>query len=192
MPCRYDINFFVDMNKAVVSDDIQMSFIDFPCVGDYNGICLSVYVRGCVHGCLGCHNSESLGSFSESDGYSLASSYDVYSNIMKRLVGKPVRSVSILGGDPCHPKNVCFTRSLVRMLHDSGIRVMVYTGYGIEYFKSLSIIGFDFVKTGRFDIDNMNEVKHDRDMNKFILSSKNQELYDGNYNLLTINGIYEF
>ena len=66
-----------------------------------NGIRTSIFFSGCEHHCKNCFNSE-LWDFTV--GRPLTS--DIYINEIKPTINEHIAGISILGGEPMHPKNV--------------------------------------------------------------------------------------
>jgi organic radical activating enzyme len=91
------------------------------------------------------------------------------------------------GGDPLAPCNIEFTKEF---LSKTSLDVCIYTGHSIEYVKKHNVKGFKFVKCGKFEYENLRESYKTDELIQF--ASPNQCLYDGEYNLLSENGIYKF
>jgi hypothetical protein len=62
----------------------------------------------------------------------------------------------------------------------------IYTGYDINYAKSLCINGFKFIKCGTYD--QTKKCTSGNFETHIQLASTNQNFYDSNFNLLSKNG----
>ena len=83
--------------------------------------------------------------------------------------------------------NIEFTKEF---LSKTSLDVCIYTGHSIEYVKKHNVKGFKSVKCGKFEYENLRESYKTDELIQF--ASPNQCLYDGEYNLLSENGIYKF
>lgn len=70
-------------------------------IANGKGIRTSIFFSGCEHYCKNCFNSE-LWDFTV--GRPLTS--DIYINEIKPTINEHIAGISILGGEPMHPKNV--------------------------------------------------------------------------------------
>lgn len=77
-------------------------------IANGNGIRTSIFFSGCEHHCKNCFNSE-LWDFTV--GRPLTS--DIYINEIKPTINEHIAGISILGGEPMHPKNVEMVSHLV-------------------------------------------------------------------------------
>jgi organic radical activating enzyme len=164
---------------------ITTSFIDYP---DADSISICVCFMGCVNGCKGCQNPEF-------QNHNLTNEFtrDVTIEEMEELISlyckkNKTNKVVLSGGDPLSPQNIEFTKVLLK--NNNSLDICIYTGHNIEYVKNNNVKGFKFVKCGKFDITNYRaSVKTDDQM---IFASPNQKLYDGKYELVSVDGVYKF
>ena len=77
-------------------------------IANGNGIRTSIFFSGCEHRCKNCFNSE-LWDFTV--GRPLTS--DIYINEIKATINEHIAGISILGGEPMHPRNIDITCDLV-------------------------------------------------------------------------------
>lgn len=143
-----------------------------------------IYVAGCKpkmicgneQHCPGCHNYE-LWKFREEDN---TKSYKSLIEENIKMFDDIIDYVAILGGDPLDQdlEKIKFLTNIIKSFNK---KVIIFTGYDIEYAKTLDI-DFDYIKCGYFDENNTNKV-----FNKTIgleLIGDNQKVYDNNYNLV--------
>lgn len=77
-------------------------------IANGKGIRTSIFFSGCEHHCKNCFNSE-LWDFTV--GRPLTS--DIYINEIKNTINEHIAGISILGGEPMHPRNIDITCDLV-------------------------------------------------------------------------------
>ena len=166
-----------------IIEPLTHSFLDFPNV---DGSCISLYVIGCEHNCKDCSNPE-LQDFN----------YPVKNKSPEQVVlllsdefkKTPFKQLTLIGGDPLHPKNIKDIKILLYYLKEN-VDVTVYTGYDVEYCKKNNISDFKFLKCGCYN-NKLNQESEKTD--EYIqFASKNQKLYDEDFNLVSENGRYYF
>ena len=109
-------------------------------ISNGEGIGVSLFVQGCDFHCKNCFNSETW-EFSKGQEWN-----DKTKNQFLKLIEKPfIQRVSILGGEPLHPKNVQNVLKIVDEIRVSypTKNIWLYTGYTWE-----EIWIKDNVKTG--------------------------------------------
>lgn len=72
------------------------------------GIRTSIFFSGCEHHCKNCFNSE-LWDFDVGKPFTRS----VYENEIKPTINEHIAGISILGGEPIHPRNIDITCDLV-------------------------------------------------------------------------------
>ncbi|MBQ8623455.1 MAG: anaerobic ribonucleoside-triphosphate reductase activating protein [Oscillospiraceae bacterium] len=94
---------------------------------DGPGIRYTLYVQGCPHHCEGCHNPQT---------HDFLGGYDADTDeILKDILENPLLDgVTFSGGEPfCHAKALA---QLGKKIKSSGLGIMAYSGYTIEYLIS--------------------------------------------------------
>ena len=140
------------------------------------GVRVSIFFSGCEHYCEGCFNSEAW-------DFNCGKIIDdkVINEVIEAMRPSYIKGLTVLGGEPMHPKNVytllALLRSIKKELPDKSI--WVYTGYTYEdlvnmdfmqvYVSVLSII--DVLVDGRFEISL-------KDISLRFRGSSNQRLID--------------
>lgn len=98
-------------------------------ISNGEGIGVSLFVQGCDFHCKNCFNSETW-EFSKGQEWN-----DKTKNQFLKLIEKPfIQRVSILGGEPLHPKNVQNVLKIVDEIRFSypTKNIWLYTGYTWE------------------------------------------------------------
>lgn len=136
------------------------------------GICVSLWVQGCSHHCLGCHNQEQWdfdkGYYKDND--------ILIQEIKSAIIANNIqRNFSILGGEPLHPKNIedtCYILKKIKELFPS-IKIYVWTGYTLEQLKNM--YSSDFLKNIDILIDGPFIISK-RDITLKLRGSTNQRI----------------
>lgn len=162
------------------------SFLDYP-HPEYD--CISINVLGCEHNCKRCHSPQLQNFKYNSENVIDVTVYELFSLINVFIVGLPYNKISFMGGDPLHPKNLGFIKEFLKK-YSSKFGIMIYTGYSFDYCKERDIVGFEFLKCGKYD--ETLHVQSEKTDDYIQFSSTNQELYDKDYNLISDKGGYCF
>lgn len=165
----------------------QESWVDYP---DNESLALSIYFLGCEHNCVGCSNPELQDKLYNHPHVHIESTIKhiidkIYSDANRSCTNKLV----FIGGDPFFSLNIDNTKNILKKLQFD-FDMCVYTGYSVEYAQNYNVSGFKFLKTGVYkqDLSQISE-KTDEYMQ---FASKNQKLYDSNFQLLSNDGRYYF
>lgn len=161
--------------------ELEETFLDYP---SPEGTAVIIYMIGCCHHCEGCHSP-----LLQQDLEYAETNQEILNRVVEFAEKCGTNKLVFLGGDPLYEKNIELTKYLVENLH-SAFDICIFTGYNIDYVKSLNITGVKYFKCGRFDIKTIRPSKKTDD--EYVLSSPNQDFYDGEYNKLSNNGILIF
>lgn len=160
---------------------LEETLLEYP---SNNGNALAIIFTGCPHHCIGCHskNLQLVQTYTESP-----------SELIARIKEKAKRALTtklvITGGDCLYGNNLEYTREIVNTLGNI-FDICIYTGYDIEYVKTLNLKHVKYYKCGTYKKEISREsMKTDT---QFILASSNQNFYDAEYNLLSKDGILNF
>ncbi len=118
------------------------------------GIRVSIFMQGCSFHCKECFNPE---TWNFDDGIDFSDeTIDTILNLCDRDY---IKGLSILGGDPMHPKNIDGTLKLAKAFKNkfSKKNLWVWTGYLYEVLKNKEVLNYiDVLIDGRFEIENYN------------------------------------
>jgi anaerobic ribonucleoside-triphosphate reductase activating protein len=170
--------------KIKILKRISASFLDYP---DNISLAIIVYILGCTHNCINCQNPK-LQDINIVDNTIISVTLDEFEDSITKLIFKYRTNKLVLsGGDPLHPDNIKFIREFLKF---TKFDVCVYTGYPVEYVQASKLSNFKFLKCGKYiSTLNQSSVKTD-DYLQF--SSKNQKLYNDNFQLVSKDGKYYF
>lgn len=170
-------------NIATIVSEISLGFVDYPDPKEWS---LNLFIYGCDHFCHNCSNPE-LWNMGPGILTSPRASLIRICEVSKK---NRTNKVCLLGGDPLYFKNREFTSELLLLLESNHFDVCLFTGYPVEFVKRLKISGFKFLKTGKYEYE-LRCISEKTDK-YFQLASTNQELYDSEFNLLSVKGRYYF
>lgn len=157
--------------------NLSTTWIDYP---DNESLAVAVYFSGCLHNCINCQNRDLAEHQPKEFNYLEA--------IEKKLKQNRTDKLVLSGGDPLFPLNLEATKNILNHFQDKSI--CIYTGYTIDYVKENQIKNFTFIKCGKYLISEQQISEKTNDYLKF--ASKNQELYNSDYKLLSQDGIFYF
>lgn len=163
--------------------EFQVTFLDYPDPESYATV---VYFLGCEHKCSNCHSPD-LTDYDYEPGVEL-SAEELYNRILAFCSRIKSNKVVLSGGDPLSYKNWIVTKQLLDM--SEGIDYAIYTGHSSDHVSCLGIEGFQFLKCGKY-LESEKQ-KSEKTDDYFKLASKNQGIYDSDFNLLSKDGIYKF
>lgn len=106
-----------------IGSPLQINSIVSESVVDGPGIRLVVFVQGCPHQCIGCHNPQTH----DFNG----GSWITEESILQQIQDNPLLSgVTFSGGEPfCQPGALA---RIASRIHELGLDVLVYSGFTLE------------------------------------------------------------
>lgn len=146
------------------------------------GIRTSIFFSGCEFACRGCFNKD-IQDFNVGKPFTK----EVYENEIKPTINKHIAGISVLGGEPLHPKNLSATFNLLRWFKRDfpNKTIWVWSGYTLEELLSdeymiktpsfnmieLILENIDILVDGRF-------VEREKDLTLRFRGSKSQRVID--------------
>ena len=134
------------------------------------GVRVSVFMQGCTFNCPNCFNKETH----DFDG-GLEFDENAIDRILKLAENQYVVGLSILGGEPLHPKNIEGTIELCKLFKEKfgdKKNIWVWTGYLFEHIINKDIFNYvDVIVDGQY----INEL---HDFRLKWRGSKNQRVID--------------
>lgn len=150
---------------------IRLAGIEPESIVDGPGYRFAVFVQGCPHGCIGCHNPKTH----DFEGGYLSDTGEIIGRLGKNPL---IRGVTLSGGEPMmQPKPLA---EIARAAKEKGLSVWCYTGFTLEF----------LLEEGRSDrLELLREVDvlvdgpyiaHERSLDLLYCGSRNQRLIDMN------------
>lgn len=140
------------------------------------GVSVTVFLQGCPHHCLGCHNSETW----DFNGGIEINKEDLINKILTAIPKNGFnRNLSISGGEPLCSENIEFVKELLSVVKEKYPTIKIFCWSGYEYKdlynttnKNLMYIlnTIDVLVTGPF-------IKSLRDITLPLRGSRNQEIW---------------
>ena len=98
-------------------------------IANGRGIRTSIFFSGCDFHCPGCFNSE-IWDFDIGEQFTR----EFYESVIKPTINEHVSGISLLGGEPLHPKNIRATRQLCEWFKQDFPEksIWLWTGYLFE------------------------------------------------------------
>lgn len=115
------------------------------------GIRVSVFVQGCTFKCPGCFNT-STWAFDKGAKFT----DETINTILDLCKTKHIAGLSVLGGEPLHPKNREGVKNLLMKFREQypDKDCWVWTGYQYEDLKGETVLNYiDILVDGRFEQD---------------------------------------
>ncbi len=156
------IHFKIKMN-------VRISGIVKESIVDGKGIRTAIFLQGCPHHCVGCHNPQTHDPTGGTEMTTDEIMKPVFSNII-------LDGITLTGGDPfMQPKEA---GELARLAKEHGLNVWTYTGYTFEeILKSENDDWINLLKLSDVLIDGKFE-KPLRTLDKPFVGSSNQRVID--------------
>ena len=161
------------------------SFLDY---ADTENLAVLVYFMGCDNNCDECHNVQ-FKDFNYKQNTLEMNLTDLIDKLNLSCMKNYTTKVVLTGGDPLANKNLSFTKALLGDTCNN-FDFMIYTGTDVEWSKSKEIVGFEFLKCGKYI--SLKSQKSEKTDEYIKFASTNQKLYDKNYRCISIDGIYHF
>lgn len=157
---------------------IEETFLEYP---DNSSLAIILYMRGCSGNCIGCHNL-ALKEYKETP-------IEVIEVLKEKCKKSNTNKIVLCGGDPLYSGNIALTNKIINELKET-YDICIYTGYHLEYAKNNVSKGFKYIKCGPY-IQGLYIGSNKTD--EYIqFATSNQNLYDGNFNLLSKDGRFYF
>ena len=112
------------------------------------GVRVSIFMQGCHFHCKDCFNSETW-DFESGKEYT----DDTINRVLELCEKEYIVGLSILGGEPMHPKNIDGTTKLAKMFKEKfpNKNLWVWTGFQFETIKTQEVFNYiDVLVDGRF------------------------------------------
>lgn len=152
--------------KVVLASDIETDSIV-----DGEGLRTIIWMQGCFHNCLGCHNPE---THDPNGGHSV--DIEEILNVLDKVENQD--GITLSGGDPLFQPEASLL--IAKHAHSLGLNVWAYTGYTYEQLIKLSetkpiyyelLKNIDVLVDGKFEIGL-------KSLNCIYRGSKNQRILD--------------
>ncbi len=138
-------------------------------IANGKGCRVSIFCSGCEHRCKGCFQPETWNF-----DYGKEFSEDTLNSILELAKPEYIRGLSVLGGEPCNPRNLPEILKLTRKFKEVYPEkdIWLWTGYLIEeVFEDLVDSEIDVIVDGRF-------VEELKDLRLKYRGSSNQRIID--------------
>ena len=159
------------MGKKTKTEDmnIRVCGIEPESIVDGPGFRYVLFVQGCSHHCLGCHNPE---SWAVDAGEEMT-----VSDIFEEIKSNPnLRGVTFSGGEPFEQVEPLV--SLAKLIKDAGLTLMSYSGYTLEELRDRKdsatdelLNMLDMLVDGRY-------IEAERNLTLVYRGSENQRVID--------------
>ena len=134
------------------------------------GVRVSIFMQGCAFNCPGCFNPETH-DFTAGKEFT----DETINKVLDLCDNENIEGLSILGGEPMHPKNIEGTTKLAKAFKERfpNKNIWAWSGYKFdEYLKDKDIVKYvDVIVDGQFMID-------EKDFTLKWRGSKNQRVID--------------
>jgi len=150
---------------------IRLAGVEPESIVDGPGYRFAVFVQGCPHGCIGCHNPKTH----DFEGGYLTDTDEIIGKMGRNPL---VRGITLSGGEPMmQPRPLA---AIARAAKEKGLSVWCYTGFTLE----------SLLEEGRSDrLELLREIDvlvdgpyiaHERSLDLLYCGSRNQRLIDMN------------
>lgn len=114
------------------------------------GVRVSIFMQGCTFNCEGCFNSETH-DFQGGKEFN----EETINRVLELASKDYIAGLSVLGGEPLHPKNIDGTTKLAKMFKQKypNKNIWVWTGFLFDDLKDKEVFKYiDVLVDGKFDI----------------------------------------
>lgn len=147
---------------------IRIAGITEDSIVDGPGLRLTVFVQGCPHHCLGCHNPETWDPF--------GGRYMDTQEIIAKMDSNPLLDgITLSGGEPFAQQEAC--TELAKAAHERGLNVWCYTGLTWEVYHAFGYVDLPFLDHIDVLVDGP-YIESQRTLELPWRGSKNQRLID--------------
>lgn len=175
------------MNPIMYIYPFKESYIDYP---DDISTCLDIFFLGCDNNCTHCSNPNLQKKDLNIKDVNCTYNINWFMKLIRQDCYKSkINHITFIGGDCLCKENISATKRLLLNLKNE-FEICIYTGHSVDYAMRNHVEGFSFLKTGKYLEEYKQEATKNDEYMQF--ASTNQQLYDGNYNLLSENGRYYF
>lgn len=140
----------------------------YPSFNSTEGIAVDIFLSGCAREpkCEGCYNPY-MWDFNYGEEWQI---FDIKLALLHTY--KDADSIAIMGGEPLNQKDIEYLLAEIKLLFPSK-PLWVYTSYELHEIPEELLIHMDFIKTGRFDKNQLSKGR---------LASRNQMIWKKEYN----------
>lgn len=165
--------------------EISTTWSDYP---DNESNAIIVFFSGCSHGCTGCHNKE-LQNFKNGNSVSPQELMDKLSTISFK---EKTDKIIFEGGDCFFERNRADTLEFLDKYGEL-FEICIYTGYSIDEVKEFGLKkgSFHFIKCGKYN-ETQKDIHSGKDEKQIIFASKNQRLYNSDFELISQDNCFLF
>ena len=149
-------------------------------IANGEGVCVSIFVSGCSHRCVGCFNSEAW-DYEAGEKFTWDTIRQVITAISQNGI---LRNLSILGGEPLMQDDSLYNL-LKRIKEETNKNIWLWTGYEMQEIPLNQRKVLDYVDVlidGRFELDK-------RNLNLKYRGSENQKVYFKENGLFVIKDV---
>lgn len=150
---------------------VRICDVETESIVDGRGLRYSIFMQGCPHHCVGCHNPQTHAY----DGGKLVSIEELLKDICKNPL---LTGVTFSGGEPF--LQAAALSQLGQMIHKQGLTVTTYTGF---YYEKLLSLGKEEIQKLLDQTDTLVDgpfMIEQKDLSLYFRGSRNQRIIDMN------------
>lgn len=161
----------------------ETTFTDYPNAED---IAILVFFSGCSHHCPMCQNPELQKLHAV---FSKKKNEEIIATITKMCKNNNTNKIVLSGGDCLHECNLPTTKYILQKLSNK-YDFMIYTGYSIAEVINKGVVGYKYIKCGKYNHNNRQTVEKTDEYIQFVNATQN--LYNHLGEQISTNGRYYF